>query len=183
MKKVCLLGVVDKRSIAYPLIKLLSLSGKLLVVTDDISFMRFSDTGGSEFTIGNTDFVVVRGVDEYSGDTSVYDYGLFITLNKVLPDYNKVVYCHGLNKSMLPVDSLAPLDVVGYEDLLITPNKTKLFKMDITKEVMMYVWLCEELQEFNLVYRNSMLVRVMHKFFGDFLGVKIDVVAKLLERK
>ena len=64
MRKICLLGGVDKRAIAYPLIKVLMFMGKTLVVADDGVYRRFSDDYALRFNYQNSDFIISPLIDE-----------------------------------------------------------------------------------------------------------------------
>lgn len=50
MRQIQLVGPIDKRVIAYPLFKICDNLGKVLVITDDTNFRRFSDDYSNEFT-------------------------------------------------------------------------------------------------------------------------------------
>ena len=65
MRQIELVGPVDKRVIAYPLFKICDVLGKVLVITDDANFRRFSENySDNEFTVGRSDFVITPDISK-----------------------------------------------------------------------------------------------------------------------
>lgn len=190
MKQICILGPVDKRAITYPLIKVLDFTGKTLIITDDGVYRRFADNFEAEFTLGRIDFFVtpVVNMDEiidYGYRLGTYDFVLFITTNELPDGCDKIIYSHGVDKSMCSQDVMTILEDIEYTDITLTPNAVmdkKVLKMDISKEVLAYAWLCEETKSF-AVCKSSSIIKTVTNLFGEMLGINQDVVTKLLARK
>ena len=111
MRQIQLVGPIDKRCIAYPLFKICDNLGKVLVITDDTNFRRFSDDYSNEFTVGRSDFYVMNMVNKESVESlglrlSSYDYVLIITTNQIIEGNDNLVYCHGQNELICSEDVL-----------------------------------------------------------------------------
>lgn len=191
MKQICLVGPIDKRPLAYPLLKAIDLIGKCLVITDDANFRRFADNYEREFNKGNSDFVVVNDITKYIAEElgyklNNYDFVLFITTNTLMDNNDITVYCHGSNKCLLTEDVLDELqDIEDYKEVLISQGKVndkKIIKIDVNKATMGYVWACEENKEF-VPCKVSELAKVGSSLFANLVGLKTEEYIKILMRK
>ena len=188
MKKINLIGPVDKRLLAYPLLKAIDLVGKCLIITDDANFRRFADDYSLKFNVGNSDYVIVNDMDNFNADNleqpmSAYDYVLFITTNTLI-DSDITVYCHGLEKSFVTDDIKSQLQEMEHTDIYITPSKLKLkniIQIPVGKN-MEYVWACEENKQY-LPSKNESVNKIISSVFAETLGYSKDEVVKLLGRK
>lgn len=189
MKKICLIGPVDKRILAYPLLKVLDLTGKTLVLTDDANFRRFSDDYGSEFSIGRIDIKVIHDITPNIlsvlkvGDD--YDYALIITTNTLIDDCDSVVYCHSLNKAMCTPEVLEVIEGVEHKDVTVTCSVVKdkgILKMVVDKAGLGYIWYCEETKLF-CECKDAKLSKAVAYLFSDVLGISQDSIVKTLGRR
>lgn len=199
MKRICILGPIDKRIITYPLIKVLDLTGKLLVVSDDACFRRFADDLGTEFMYGQSQFLITPTVTkDYASSKGYkedeYDFVLYTTTNERFDDVDALIYCHGINKSMLDEVDLEFLEELPHKEVIISPNKipvpkgeapkeSKAIKIDLLKDCLHYVYTCEENRSF--MYQSkpgTSLPKVLEELVGDVIGLKADKIGKILER-
>ena len=194
MKKICLIGPVDKRVLAYPLLKILDLTGKTLVVTDDSNFRKFSDNYSMSYSIGRADVRIVNNInsddfDIKSLDLSVkldeYDYILYITTNELISGCDSVVYCHSLNKAMCTEDVLSVLEGVEHKDVTITTGVIKekgILSITLDKNSLKYIWCCEE-TKLLCECKDANICKSVAYLFSEVLGVSKDSLIKTLGRK
>lgn len=189
MKSINLIGPVDKRLVAYPLLKALDLVGKCLVITDDANFRRFADDYSLNFNYGNSDFIIIHEIEKFDESKdldqpiSVYDYVLYITTNTIV-ESDLIVYCHGLNKSFLTDEVYSKLQEMEHKEIYITPSKIKLndiIQIRVGKN-MDYVWACEENREF-ISCTDSTLTKVISSVFAEGLGMSKDELVQYMARK
>lgn len=193
------MGPVDKRVITYPLMKVLELSGKVLVITDDSCFRRFDDLLGTDFSLGQAHFIIRPKVSaetptEEGFREEDFDYVVYITTNELIKDCDSLVYCHGVNRSLLSDDNLDFLEENPHSEVLISPNKilekdfenkkSKVIKVDILKDMLHYVFSCEENRTFMYQTKpGSLIPNILANVFSDTLGIPASSIAKILERK
>lgn len=201
MKRICILGPVDKRIVTYPLIKVLDLTGRLLVVTDDASYRRFADDLGTEFMYGQSQFLIAPKVTreyakEHGFSEEDFDFVLYTTTSEYFDDCDCTVYCHGINKSMLPDNDIEFLSEMNVREVIISPNKIpesktgdgqiekKPVKIDVLKDALHYVYTCEENRSF--MYQSkpgTVLPKILEHLFKDATGLDATRIGKILERK
>lgn len=176
MIKICLIGPVDKRIIAYPLIKVLDNIGKTLVVTDDANFRRFSDDYGNDFAFGRSEALVVRNVQEIESKEKIpnmsgFDFVVFVTTNELIKDSDLIVYCHGANRSLVTPDVLEELEGIEYKEVLLSNVKNtdkNVLKVPVVTETIDYVWKCEEAKVF-LPSQSKTIAGPAKHLFGDLV--------------
>ena len=189
MKKICLIGPVDKRAITYPLIKLLDLTGKTLIVSDDGNFRKFDDEFEPLFTKGRVDFRIIPVLDDEgveSINTTGYDYVIYVVANLLVKDCDKYVYCHSLNKGVCTKDVIDTLEdkVEDYKDVVITPSVVKdrsILKVPMDKDTIGYIWGCEEANQF-IPCKNAKITKLIAYLFSDVLDIPQDTIVKALGR-
>lgn len=192
MKKICLIGPVDKRIIAYPLIKCLIHLGRTLIVTDDGVYRRFDDEYSTNFTYSQSEFLIVPMVNEdleneINEKNVGFDYVLYITTNE-LPESDVIIYCHGVEKSFCSKPVLDVLEDKECGEVYITfsrveiPKGSNTIRIEPIRDLMAYVFECEEKKEF-LPTKSSMLLSLLVKFFEKELDVPKSTLKGLLLRK
>ena len=190
MKRFCLIGPVDKRFIAYPLLKVLMHLGKTLVVTDDGVYRRFDEGYGKRFSVGHSDFIVEPVIDsnvleEVKGISSGYETVLYITTNELPESCDKIVYCRGVDKGLITPDVLEVLENKEYVQVYITLAKLKdsgVLKIAPGKGLLEYVMACEDRKMF-LPTRDTYYVTMISTLFEDKLGVPKSTIKGLLQRE
>lgn len=190
MRQIQLVGPIDKRVIAYPLFKICDNLGKVLVITDDTNFRRFSDDYSNEFTVGRSDFYVMNLVNKESVESlglrlSSYDYVLIITTNQIIEGNDNLVYCHGQNELICSEDVLDELEVNEHIDMLISTKKPKDKEIKfcgIDSKKLGYVWDCEENKLF-MPCKVPELVNICSFLFAQTLGVSKEEFSQIIARE
>lgn len=189
MRQIELIGPVDKRCIAYPLFKICDVLGKVLVITDDANFRRFSEDYSNEFTLGRSDFIITSDIlktvmEELAVKIANYDFIIYITTNTHLEGNDCVVYCHGLNQAICTEDVLSVLESVDHLEVLISTNKSneKTTFLPMDSKTLGYVWNCEENKYF-LPCKQPELVKLNAYLFSQVLGISKEEFAKLIVKE
>lgn len=190
MKKFCLLGAVDKRLVAYPLIKVLMLLGKVLVVSDDGVYRRFGESFEDSFSLGNSDFVVVHRVTEdlmsvLGSKEHEYDFVLYITTNDLPSNCDKVIYARGKDRAVVSDPVLISLENQDFTEVYITFSRLEdnsLVKLEPNKSVLSYIYDCEDKREF-LSLKDQSIATMLHKFFEVNLDLPRNTIKGLLARE
>lgn len=190
MRQIQLIGPVDKRVIAYPLFRICDTIGKVLVITDDANFRRFSDDYSNEFTVGNSDFYVCNDISksialELGIRLSSYDYVIIINTNELFPNNDCTVYCHAQSELICTEDVIDDIDTVEHMEIVISTSKPK-EKIEsfcsITSNNLDYVWSCEENKYF-LPCKNAELGKISAFLFAQVLGLNSkDEYAQILAK-
>lgn len=192
MRQIELVGPVDKRVIAYPLFKICDVLGKVLVITDDANFRRFSENySDNEFTVGRSDFVITPDIskaiiEELGLKLSSYDYVLIISTNSLISGNDSLVYCHGSSQLICSEDTLDGLEAVEHQDVTISmkkPNSKDALFLSIDGKAFNYVWDCEENKMF-IPCKHPELAKLSSYLFAQVLGVSSkEEYAKLLVKE
>lgn len=190
MKRICLIGPVDKRIISYPLLKCLMLLGKTLVVTDDGVYRRFHERYESDFDFGHSRFIVTPKIDQCVLEKvreleNQYDYILYITTNELPEACDRVVYVRGLEKSICSQDTLDALENIEHAEVLITFDKnanTEAVKITPTMSSLAYVMACEENKEF-VDIKDARYASIMFKLFEKELDISEKAIRSIMKRK
>lgn len=185
MKQIELIGPVDKRVVAYPLFKVCDLMGKVLVITDDANFRRFSDEYQNRFTLGRSDFIVLNDIkstviEDLDVRVNNYDYLIIISTNTLIEGNDLLIYCHGNSQLICSDDVLDNILEQEYQDVIISTSKPSAKKDDteekksqfigIDGKTMSYVWLCEENKNFQPCKIQS-LSQINAFLFAQVLGL------------
>jgi hypothetical protein len=190
MKRICLVGPVDKRAIVYPLIKCMMFLGKVLVVTDDSVLRRFSESYAKSFGFSNSEFLVESTINTSVLDYVLtiqdsFDFVLFVTTDELPSNCDKVLYCHGVEKSFGSSSTLKALENVEYTEIYITFSKlpdATVVKIEPSKTVMAYIFSCEESKEF-LETSDASYGATLEKFFEKELAIPKKTISGLMRRK
>lgn len=190
MKRLCLIGPVDKRIIAYPLIKCLMSLGRLLVVSEDSNLRRFSEDYACKFDYGNSWIWVVSAVDDgveadVRDQESNFEYVLYITTSYLPKEVDRVLYCHGVEKGFLANDTLKELENMEYGEVVITFSSYKdksVPKILPNTGVMKYIFQCEDTREF-LPVKSTGYTSLIERFFLKELDIPKATLKGLLTRK
>lgn len=190
MKRICLVGPVDKRFVAYPLIKTLIFLGKTLVVTDDGIYRRFSEGYEKRFSFGQSDFIIEPVIDEevlreVDGISGIYENILYITTNEVPENSDVIVYCRGIDKGLVTSDVLETLENREFTEVYITSTKLKeqgVLKITTSKSLIDYVMTCEDRKMF-VGTKDTSYTNMLYTLFDDKLGIPRTTIKGLLQRE
>lgn len=190
MRQIELIGPVDKRVIAYPLFKICDVLGKVLVITDDANFRRFSENYENEFTVGRSDFVVTSDISqvimqELGMKLSSYDFVIIISTNVLIDGNDSLVYCHGSSQLICTEDVLDSIDGVEHQEVTISTHrptgKSELF-LTVEGKAFGYVWDCEENKMF-MPCKNAELVKLSSFLFSQVLGITKEEFSKMIVKE
>ena len=190
MRQIQLVGPVDKRVIAYPLFKICDNLGKVLVITDDTNFRRFSEDYSNEFTVGRSDFYVLNLVNRESIDLldlrlSSYDYVIIITTNQIIDGNDILVYCHGQSELICSEDVIDDLDINEHLDLTIStkkPNNKESKFCGVDGKKLNYVWDCEENKLF-MPCKLPELVNICSFLFAQTLNISKEEFSQIIAKE
>ena len=187
MKQICLIGPVDKRPIAYPLIKCLMYLGRVLVVADESVYRRFSEDLETDYTHNNSEFHIsaTPNYKELKERGEAFDYVVYITTNELPEGNDKVIYCRGINKNICTTPVLKVLDDIEHIEVYLTfskPTEEKALKVEPSKGVMTYINECEEQMEF-VATKDAAYANMLQKFFEKELELPLKAIKGLLGRK
>ena len=109
MKILSIVGKSDTRVVAYPLIRALSITGQVGVITDDGCFRRLYPGRNVIGTVNGVDIAVCGRVNDkfmhVLDNTGInYDYLVVVSSDYVPDNADGVLACHGLDRSMMTVD-------------------------------------------------------------------------------
>lgn len=190
MSKICLLGGVDKRYIAYPLIRVLLHMGQTLVVTDDPAYRRFSDDYSFHFGYQNAEIMVVpkyeEGVVEKHGvNPKNFTNVLYISTLEIPDEADKVILCKGVAKGFATPDVEKQFENDDSTVVYVTVNKTtssQALKIEPTKSLVSYVYNCEDHKEF-LPTSDQSHISLLTALFEKELGLSKQELKGILQRK
>lgn len=189
MKKICLLGGVDKRAIAYPLIKVMMYMGKTLIVADDGVYRRFSDTYDTRFNYQNSDFIIAPVItediiSEVDKVADLYENILYITTNEVPDGCDKVVYGRGKERAICSTGVLNEAEKTDFIEVYVTYGKVESstnMKIEPNKAVLSYLSECEDKKEF-LGTKDGAFTSLLVTLFDKELNLPKKTVQGLLRR-
>lgn len=191
MKKICLIGPVDKRAISYPLIKTLIFLGKTLIVTDDGIYRRFDEEYNNRFSFENSEFIVTHNIKdeevkrEIEQISSSFDYVLYITTNELPEDCDKIVNCKGVDKGFVSRSVEKEIEKSEHIEVYVTFSKlsdSSLLKIEPNKSTLSYLAECEDKKEF-LSTKDASFATMLSKFFETELDLQKSTIKGLLLRK
>jgi len=190
--EILLYGLADKRFIAYPLLKVVKELGKVLVVSDDGCFRRFSDEGVLEFSLGNIDFMVSANYESISQEVSSikhqYNYIVYVLSNEIPQGVTKVIQVKGVSKHFYDLENENTFHVDNKEldivDVVVSFNKLKdkeVLTIIPSKSLIEYVYNCEDSRDF-LATKDSSYASMLQVFFEKELGFNKNQLKSLLAK-
>jgi hypothetical protein len=190
MKRICLVGPVDKRAISYPLLKVTMFLGKTLVITDDGVYRRFAENYEATFGFENSDFIVTPLITEevlaeVEKLKNQYEFIVYITTNEIPPECDKIIYCHGVDKGIANNSTMKVLENTEHIEVVMTFSKVEdatLLKIEPTKSIMAYIYECEDTKLFQDT-KDVAYATMLDKFFDKELDIPKASIKGVLQRK
>ena len=201
--KVSIIGNIDKRVIAYPLMRALAINGKTAVFTDDGSFKRLYVNDGNSGVIDNVEVYVTpevnidsdKDIDKTSEEIMNE---LFVSDSFVYPDSDATIIVRGIDRSMSILrdveeeeeediefeddDKLEEEKQTKFEVVVSTSNEHKIKGVKVLgPDILKYLWDTEEYKTL-LKVKDKTLVKILEPIVSNLMGVSTDDVAKLLSR-
>lgn len=201
--KVSIIGNIDKRVIAYPLMRALAINGKTAVFTDDGSFKRLYVNDGNSGVIDNVEVYVTpevnidsdKDIDKTSEEIMNE---LFVSDSFVYPDSDATIIVRGIDRSMSILrdveeeeeediefeddDKLEEEKQTKFEVVVSTSNEHKIKGVKVLgPDILKYLWDTEEYKTL-LKVKDKTLVKILEPIVSNLMGVSTGDVAKLLSR-
>lgn len=201
--KVSIIGNIDKRVIAYPLMRALAINGKTAVFTDDGSFKRLYVNDGNSGVIDNVEVYVTpevnidsdKDIDKTSEEIMNE---LFVSDSFVYPDSDATILVRGIDRSMSILrdveeeeeediefeddDKLEEEKQTKFEVVVSTSNEHKIKGVKVLgPDILKYLWDTEEYKTL-LKVKDKTLVKILEPIVSNLMGVSTGDVAKLLSR-
>lgn len=172
-----ILGQCDKRVLMYPLLKVLELSGDVIIITDNSQFKRLID--GDDYGHYHNTLICVTDLSpeevwediEYNEDD--FDHVIYDLKYYVPPSVDKVIYVYTVEKNPDDLDLLEILD--DYNEVkLIYGKPTRQEKKEgkyipLTMRDLYAVEYAEVVQLPN--YLNIHLINKLYEITNDFLNI------------
>lgn len=190
MAKLLITGKMDKKMLVYPLLRVLSIEGDLLFITDDISFNRlFNGTQSGKYR--NITLYVGDNLPTGGKELEIYKNILVVSEKSDLDNfhnYDAVLIVHGPDNSFYGQDInelIEDLRVGNGSDNIkvvlqsIYPVKTAGNMMVRKAEHFFYVSKVEEMKEL-LPCKDSYVEKILTNAFADSLNIKPKQFASLL---
>lgn len=190
--EILLYGVADKRFIAYPLLKVVKELGKVLVVSDDGCFRRFSDEGLLQFSLGAIDFIVSSDynsiADEVEKVKHQYNYILYVLGNEIPKGVKKLINIKGVNKYFHDLENERSFHVdndgIDIVDVVVSFNKLNdkdVLLLTPSKSLIEYVYNCEDSKDF-LPTKDTSYASMLQTFFEKELGFNKAQLNSILKK-
>lgn len=193
MKKISVVGCVDKRFVVYPLIHVLSLLGRVAIITDDTSFQRFGDGQEYDIEVGTALIYIRTGLTEESIEEILleagepFDYLLVIANTFVYPQAS-VIHLASITKGFENFPYVTSEDLSEKEDIkkvYLTASKPKNLeglKIVISPKLLAYVYACEDSRRF-FPMNDSGVVGMLATLFGDRIDTPAKTLVKMMVRR
>lgn len=191
MAIITLTGNVDKRVIAYPLLKAMSIVGPTGVISDDTSLKRlYRDKGWK----GRVDCIDIALTLDFEQDYEVLfdDFGnvhtnyLFITDNFIPPRSNFVLMCRGITESSFLQEIQDEVEEKKGEVLILTSNdKHKKMTNNMFAYNGSHLQFFSQMEEQKVlsVPKDNLLRQFIAKTFASPLGMRPEELFKVLDRE
>lgn len=184
-----LVGAVDKRGIAYPLLKVLMLTGRTLVITDDAMYRRFDDEYRVDFGFENSHFLIQPVITQELVNRLMpiianFDNVVYITTTEIIKA-DKTIYLRGINRAILGNEPLRQLEEVDHIEVFVTYSRledTRALKLEPSKAQLKYFSDCEDNREF-LDTKDVTFVALLEALFEKELDMPRKTIKKIMLRK
>lgn len=199
---ISIIGNIDKRAVAYPLMRALAIQGKTAVITDDSSFNRLYLEDSNKGQISNVDILITNEINkdndkELDNKSEEIVNKLFISKYFVHPNSDKTVIVRGVDRSMSVLKDIDEDDDIEDDenDTSIEDDVQKVFEIIVSTEQpqdkikglqllsgddLKYLWDTEEHKELIKVSKN--LIKIVSPIVESMLGISKNEATKLINR-
>lgn len=187
MAIISIFGKVDKRILAFPLIRALSMTGQTIVITDDGNFRNLYHDNGPTGMIDGVKIMVVN--DPHTDMSKIireYQNVIYILTDRIEIDANCTLLCHGDDKSLK--SKASRLTISKKEDsaidvfLRMNPLKMKVNQIILKPEYYRYLVETEEKKEL-LILKDKKICRFLASICSEPAEMKATQFYLLLHRK
>ena len=198
MRILSIVGNVDKRIIALPLVRAFRLVGKTVLITDNTEYIRLLDSGesfGDSYGIGIYRKEKLDGseIDYVDAEISEEIKNIVYVSNTYIhPKSDHVVVVSGIDKSFFGDAVQKAINSEEYKDkltevmLAVDKNKKGLKTIDDGRIILSpsdfeWLWKCEEVKEL-MPYTGKSLSKILGQIGAKALGIEEGTAEKLLSR-
>lgn len=188
MAVISIFGKIDKRILAFPLIRAYSMTGQTIVITDDGCFKNLYHTSGATGRIDGVKLVVLNELPpDLSDITEGYQNVIYVLSDVAEIPADSTLICHGDDKSLAgggrrssEKNNKDKTSVDVY--LRMTPIKTKELQIILKPYYYRYLVETEEKKEL-LVLKDKKVCQLLSKTCSNAVGMKEAQFYMLLLRK
>lgn len=187
MAVVSIFGKVDKRILAFPLIRAFSMTGHTIVITDDGNFKNLFHTSGTTGQIDGVRVLVINELpSELTGITEGYQNVIYVLSDRAEIQADCTLLCHGNDQSLKGrgIRSIEKKKEDNFVDvfLRLTPLKAKANQIILKPYYYRYLVETEEKKEL-LILKDKKICQLLTKTCSTAVGMKETQFYLLLFRK
>ena len=199
MAIISIVGNVDKRIIAIPLARGLSIDGKTAIITDDTSYKRLYKDNRDIGSISGVDIVIDYDINENSIEKlhetyEAYKHYVFVSNTFLHKESNATILCRGRDRSLLADDVAQKLGEIDEEDkpviksseIVLTvgrvDKKETVNTLQIIDKYYRYLGELEETKTLDAP-NDKVLAKKIASLVGNEAGIPADTLEKLINRK
>jgi hypothetical protein len=187
MAIISIFGKIDKRILAFPLIRACSMTGQTIVITDDGNFKNLYHKSGSTGKIDGVQILVLNELpSDLSEMTKEYQNVIYVLSDEAELQADCSLLCHGDDKSLM--DKRNKRIGKGKESKLIdvflrmSPLKTNGNQIILKPYYYRYLVETEEKKEF-LILKDKKMCQFLSNTCSEAVGMKATQFYLLLLRK
>lgn len=198
MALISIVGNVDKRIIAIPLARGLSIDGKTAIITDDSSYKRLYIEDTNVGTIDGIDIVIDYEINENSIDVlkethEAYKHYVFVSNSYINKNSDLTILCRGRDRSLIAdsvVQTIGEEDsegkhIVNSKEITLTAGKVDKKELGNTIKILdkhyRYLGEIEETKTLDAP-NDSLLARKIADLVGRSAGINEKTLEKLINR-
>ena len=193
MKRICLVGPIDKRILIYPLIKTLMYSHNALIITDDGSYRRILPNYDSNGTIEHVGVITIPDeqlidekyiLEKIEFSEEDLDYIIYVTTNRIIDNCDQVIYFKGSKSSFCTDELDEKLTEMEVEQVIIdleVPNLKSNKQIRLGMDEFHYLYTVEQSKQF-LNIKNKKLLGKLAVIISFILDITQNNVISLMNR-
>lgn len=187
MAVISIFGKVDKRILAFPLIRAFSMTGHTIVITDDGNFKNLYHANGTTGQIDGVKILVLNELPlELSAITEDYQNVIYVLSDITEIQADSTLLCHGDDQSLIGrgIKSTEKKKDNNFVDVFLrmTPLKAKANQIILKPLYYRYLVETEEKKEF-LILKDKKICQLLSKICSTAVGMKESQFYLLLLRK
>jgi len=203
MSIISIIGNIDKRIVAIPLARGLSIDGKTAIITDDTSYRRLYKNGENLGSIDGLNILIDYDINENSIEKlsetyETHKHFVFVSDNFIHKESNVVILCKGRDRSLIADDVAQKVgqlyenedaSSIKCKEITITVGSVdKVDKKEANSTIQMtdkyykYLGTLEETKTLDAP-KDTVLAKKIARLVGNDAGVLADTLEKLINRK
>lgn len=190
MKRIVLLGPIDKRILIYPLARALSIEHNVIVIADDGVYRRLYQGTERYGTCGKVDIAVGVDINSVLSDAPNYfgvqhNFQLIASNNEVPAKTDYVINCLGVDRTICPENNTPEIKDIPFKNVVLSykvPKDKNKIAVTIGMEAVKYLFDVEEQRQLKVLPIKN-INKVIAKTFGEATGLGENHLYKLLNKK